>query len=609
MSDDLMIQGVNPQIQPQRVSTVPYALGGAALGGVGAYAATSLKKGGEAKSYEELIKEANENDKVELKSKKEALEKAEKELAEAGKAVYDGAEKTALDDAIKARDAELEKLTGTTSSAEAKEFKPKDWGKAGIKASELPTTNERTGKPFHTDRATAWEKEVEREYNRLVADYNRAVTDLDARLGSGDSKKLNDTELKIKNYLNDVKTRRAKTSINALDSIFVPEEPSWRSGFTARKTEFTEADKMAAKIYPQVKNVRSLTPDQIKSFAEKLEDGARRPSGHKYAATVNEVVDGKVKKVKYTFSDDMFKDFKETENKRLIELQKELRESLLNSAKEHIILSRKDANFTKEFIESIPDGVAKKSGVLDGAGKLDIAKINTESGGKPRFYKKDLSLINQAIEKNGGAYKKLPAGLRGNYAGAKDLQAALDMANTRKQLVQDFNTERNALTKDLEACWKEHSVLTELREKIADKRNADEGVQKAKEALFRQFPSLSDGTVEKAGLTAEQAMEKDSYKRLAKIVEEKQAAYDKVLAEKGKINEGAKKAAEDAVTKAKGELDSVVKDLGGKIGGMSTKAKLAWAAGTAVVGGLIGAGIANSKNKKAEAEAAQNIYA
>ena len=38
---------------------------------------------------------------------------------------------------------------------------------------------------------------------------------------------------------------------------------------------------------------------------------------------------------------------------------------------------------------------------------------------------------------------------------------------------------------------------------------------------------------------------------------------------------------------------------------MSGKAKAAWIAGTAVAGALIGAGIVNSKNKKAEAAAKQ----
>ena len=100
-------------------------------------------------------------------------------------------------------------------------------------------------------------------------------------------------------------------------------------------------------------------------------------------------------------------------------------------------------------------------------------------------------------------------------------------------------------------------------------------------------------------------MEKESYKKLAKIVEDKQAIYDKVAAEKGKVNETAKKTAQEAVEKAKSELDNLVNSLNNKVKGMSGKAKAAWIAGTAVAGALIGAGIVNSKNKKAEAAAKQ----
>lgn len=596
MTNDYAIQ--QPVVQERKN---PYLTGtiGAATGAAAGWGATALyNKNGGAKSYEELIKDATDNDKVELTAKKEALDKAEKELAEAGKAVYEGAEKEALDKAIQARDAELAKLTQSTSG-EAKEFAPKAWDKSGIKASELPTMNERTNKPFNTTKAAGWEREVEREYNRLIADYNRAVTDLDARLGTGDSAKLSRYETTIENYLNNVDSRRAKTATDSLDAIFSPEEPSWRSKVTAHAKEFKEADNVAKTIHPTIKNKSSLTKEQIKSFAEKLEDGATKPSGHNNIVSIKEVVDGKVKTVKYTFSDDMFKEFKASENERIVGLQKELRESLLNSAKEHVTLSRKNVNFNKEFIESIPDSVAKKSGKIDSTGKLNMTEIINEASGKPRFYKKDLSLINQAIEKNGGAYKTFPSGLKGSYTGARDLQEALDMITTRQQLLQDFNTEKNALKQELEACIKEHRVLTDLKAKIAETRNADEAVSKAKEAIFKQFPGLAEG-VERAGLTEAEAMEKESYKKLAKIAEEKQATYEKLVAEKGKINETAKKAAEEAKNKAKSELDDLVKKLNEGVKGMSGKAKAAVIGGVALAGALIGAHFANSKNKAAE---------
>ena len=53
MSDELTIQpGVNPQIQPKKTSTTPYALGGAAVGAAAGWGASALYKGTpSAKSY------------------------------------------------------------------------------------------------------------------------------------------------------------------------------------------------------------------------------------------------------------------------------------------------------------------------------------------------------------------------------------------------------------------------------------------------------------------------------------------------------------------------------------------------------------------------------
>ena len=345
------------------------------------------------------------------------------------------------------------------------------------------------------------------------------------------------------------------------------------------------------------------------SFAERLEKGAPVPSGYK-TKTVFEVVEGKRKPVRLAFNSEMFNEFRNSENAKIAERQTELIESLLSRAKENISLQKQKANFIKEFVDSIPDATAEKTGLFTTTGgrkEVKIADIVSEAAGKPNFYDSDLSKVTKAIEKNGGAHTTLPTGLRGRYAGAADLQQLQEMIQTRKDVLKMHNQEQRALAKEIRTCLDEHTVLKELEEKIASLRNSDEAVSKAKEAIFKQFPGLAESS-ERVGLTTEQAMEKESYKKLAQAVEDAQAKFDKVLAEKGKVNEGAKKAAEDTLSKAKGELDKLVSDLGGKVGGMSTKAKLAWAAGTAVVGGLIGSRIANSKNKKIE-EAAQNLYA
>ena len=613
MSDELTIQGVNPQQQypVQKTSTMPYTLGGAAIGAAAGWAGTSMAKSkGPAKTLEELVQEANGQDKVDLTTKKAALEKAEKELADAGKAVYDGAEKEALEKAIQARDEELAKLMET--KAGGKEFKVKDWDKLKIDSRDLPAVNERTGKPFHTNRgAAAWENEVKTEYQRLQAEYNAAVSKFESSTSGKDSKRLETIKDDIKQYMDDAYNTHKTTKPKKLKHIFTTEK-----GFGKHTAEYNKAKALSKKILPELKKESQLTDSQIASFADKLEKGQKVPSGY-HSKEIWEVIDGKRTKVKYAYSSDMFNEFKNAENAKYVDQRKELIDSLLDRAKANIELRNRQANFEREFIESIPDSMAEKTGLFNTVGsrkEVKIADIINEAvngkgeKGKPKFYKSDLAAVNKAIEKNGGASTKLPATLKGHYTapagGTLDLQTVKDMITSRKEILESYNTEAKSLSDDIANCLKDHNVIRELDDKIAEMRNADDGIAKAKEAILKQFPQLADD-VERAGLTEAQAMEKESYKKLAKIVEDKQAIYDKVAAEKGKVNETAKKTAQEAVEKAKSELDNLVNSLNNKVKGMSGKAKAAWIAGTAVAGALIGAGIVNSKNKKAEAAAKQ----
>ena len=613
MSDELTIQGVNPQQQypVQKTSTMPYTLGGAAIGAAAGWAGTSMAKSkGPAKTLEELVQEANGQDKVDLTSKKAALEKAEKELADAGKAVYDGAEKEALDKAIKARDEELAKLMET--KAGGKEFKVKDWNKLKIDSRDLPAVNERTGKPFHTNRgAAAWENEVKTEYQRLQAEYNAAVSKFESSTSGKDSKRLETIKDDIKQYMDDTYNTHKNTKPKKLKHIFTTEK-----GFGKHTAEYNQAKALSKKILPELKKESQLTDSQIASFADKLEKGQKVPSGY-HSKEIWEVIDGKRTKVKYAYSSDMFNEFKNAENAKYVDQRKELIDSLLDRAKANIELRNRQANFEREFIESIPDSMAEKTGLFNTVGsrkEVKIADIINEAvngkgeKGKPKFYKSDLAAVNKAIEKNGGASTKLPTTLKGHYTapagGTLDLQTVKDMITSRKEILESYNTEAKSLSDDIANCLKDHNVIRELDDKIAEMRNADDGIAKAKEAILKQFPQLADDA-ERVGLTEAQAMEKESYKKLAKIVEDKQDIYDKVAAEKGKVNETAKKTAQEAVEKAKSELDNLVNSLNNKVKGMSGKAKAAWIAGTAVAGALIGAGIVNSKNKKAEAAAKQ----
>ena len=615
MSDELAIQAVNQQAyQPQKTSTVPYALGGAAIGAVGAGIGTSLVKKGATKTLDELVEEANKNDKFEyaseIKSKKAALDDAEKKLAEASKAVYDGNEKEALETAIKKRDEELARLMETKTSSGSKEFKVKNWDKLNIDSSaDLPATNERTGKSFTTNKgAKVWEDEVKAEYRRLQGEYNAAVSKFESSTSGKESQKLTDAKNKIKQFLDDEYNTNKGVKPKKLGKMYTVEE-----GWGSHTAEYKRAKNVVKSLLPDLKKESQLTDSQVASFAEVVEKGEKAPSGYR-TRTIYEVIDGKRKPVKYAYSKEMFNEFKDAENAKFVEQRKELIDSLLDKAKANIELRNRQANFEREFIDSIPDSMAEKTGLYNTVGsrkEVKIADIINEAvngkgeKGKPRFYKADLATVNKAIEKNGGASTALPKGLKGHYtapAGTTlDLQTLRDMITSRKEILESYNTEAKTLADDIKNCLKDHNVVRDLEDKIAEMKNSDEGIAKAKEALIKQFPFLADD-VEKAGLTEAQAMEKDSYKKLAKIVEDKQAIYDKVAAEKGKVNETAKKTAQEAVEKAKSELDNLVSTINSKVKGMSGGAKAAWIAGVAAAGALIGAGIANSKNKKAQVQ-------
>lgn len=620
MSDELTIQAVNqPQYQPQKKSATPYALGGAAVGAAAGWAGTSMVKSKPVatRTLGELVREANENDKFEyaneIKSKMEAYGKAERDFQEASKAVYDGNEKEALEKAIKARDEELAKLMET--KAGSKEFKVKDWDKLNIDSRDLPATNERTGKPFTTKKGAAvWEKEVKSEYQRLQGEYNAAVSKFEASTSGKESKRLTDVNNKIKQFLDDEYNTNKGVKPKKLEKLYTVEE-----GWGRHTQEYKRTNNLVKSIFPDLKKESQLTDAQITSFADKLAKGEKAPSGY-HTKTIFETIEGKRTPVKYAYSKEMFKDFADAENAKLVDQRNELIDSLLDKAKANIELKNRQINFEREFIDSVPDSMAEKTGLFNTVGsrkEVKIADIINEAvngkgeKGKPRFYKADLATVDKAISKNGGASTAIPSGLKGRYTAPAgktlDLQTLRDMITSRREILESYNAEAKTLADDLKSCLKDHNVVKDLEGKIADMRNADEGIAKAKEAIIKQFPQLADG-VEAKGLTEAQAMEKESYKRLAKIVEDKQAIYDKVASEKGKINETAKKAAEEAKNKAKAELDNLVNTINSKVKGMSSGAKAAWIAGTAVVGALVGASIVNNKNKKAE-EAAKQIIA
>ena len=239
---------------------------------------------------------------------------------------------------------------------------------------------------------------------------------------------------------------------------------------------------------------------------------------------------------------------------------------------------------------------------------LDDLKINLKS------FESDLKAVD------GAKLVKNPATGAWSYDSA--VQAILDKhsvdtpAEAKKVLDaklgigRKYVAEEKALLESIDSIVGKDVTLSKLENRMSKLKKSDNNLNKIESQIKGQFKKYigtdTTTTVNKA-LTQEEAMKKDSYKQLAKVVEDKQAIYDKVAAEKGKVNETAKKAAEEVKNKAKSELDDLVKTLNSKVKGMSGGAKAAVIGGLAVVGGLIGANMAKSKNKNAEAAARQII--
>ena len=623
MSDELTIQGVNPQAyQPQKTSTMPYALGGAAIGAVGAGIGTSMVKKGATKTLDELVEEANKNDKFEyaseIKSKKAALNDAENKLAEASKAVYEGNEKEALETAIKKRDAELARLTETKSGS--KIFKPVSWKDADIDLNDIDdvivrTKDDKKPKKFTRRHGVLDSGEVEAEYNSLKNKYEQAVRDFEST-GKGQKlkSKLDAKQNIIDNYFKEIRRDLGSVDPKDYSDIFSTDVPEITAKDTdPHKIAHVKAANAANSIYPELKatDYRKFSQEQLESFANKLDDGAKRPGTHAYSVDIRVPLEEgsiKTKKVTYTFSDDMLQDFLKQENASIKSRRAELINTLLDRSSVYMQAPVDEIAFQNQWVKDLGESYVKKTGFTTSAGELDITKLLNEAGlDKSKninvnAYQSDIDALTSAVKKD-PTTTKMPKAVTKNghsYSGMT-VEQALETAKARKNMLQTYVRDYKDHLKNMKNITSDYDIIHTLEEQIESAHNADKNIAKAKQALLDQFPTLGEG-VERAGLTEAQAMEKESYKRLAKIVEDKQAAYDKIVAEKGKVNETAKKTAQEAVEKAKSELDNLVNTINSKVKGMSGGAKAAWIAGVAAAGALIGAGIANSKNKKAQVQ-------
>ena len=567
MSDELTIQAVNqPQVQ-QKKSTTPYALGGAAIGAAAGWAGTSMVKNKvPAKTLEELIQEANGQDKVELTSKKAALEKAEKELAEAGKAVYDGAEKEALDKAIKARDEELARLTA-----------------------EKKITVKKGGEILPYDPKWSMTAKEVTDYQNLYSQYEAAKNALESSkdytdLKTAIDKRQNAINTMYDDIITDAKKEIKPKSTRRKDIKSIDEYLSSKTGREAieKAVEDNKINRLTNKeIFDLIGGEKNLLDTKKPKSGHKLVPVVYKDGTVKYAQIKNKAYDKAMSKKLDNVSEqvsDTIKDYMENK-KKLENLHETVRDKIDKSLFRDAGVKRGDAD--KAFFEGLK---ADLKTFEDELKTIKDAKLVKNPAGSWSYDKAVQDVLDKyAVDKPEDAKKLLSAklGIGRKYTDAEKIaQETLDKSAIKDNTLNSMNDRMAKLKKS-------NKTLNNLESRI--------------KGQFKKFIG-AETTTTTGGLTEAQAMEKESYKRLAQIVEDKQAAYDKIVAEKGKVNETAKKTAQEAVEKAKSELDNLVSTINSKVKGMSGGAKAAWIAGVAAAGALIGAGIAGSKNKKAQVQ-------
>ena len=623
MTDELTIQGVNPQMQQvqKKNNTVPYTLGGAAVGAAAGWGATALYKGsGSAKSYEDLVKDANEKDKLELTSKKDAVTKAEQELAEASKPQIDknSIEQQNYDTALKAKEDAYNKLFEQKKTALEKNNS--STGKAKLltfdQLGEYPSTNVKTGKPFtKSDRS-----DIKKVYDDLIRDYNNAEARLNTSVSTGIGAERSNKYLQIKNYLDSQYHRYSSTSVEDINDIFGKRtELKGLPGFKHEvpTPQYQAALNIANIEYPEFTSA-NIKPEQYLEFASEVD--SKTPIAKGYTRKPINLIDPatgrpspKTTYVEYKIED--LNKFVEEQEKLVSEKRIAYADELFTNAHESVLLQKKKHTFLNDFGATVEKGLATQSGYYDATTNVlnmnDIVneskrtRLTVGTGKKAKTgFAADIKVLNDTIKaaEKAGTTPTMPALLNGDYVGITDPKKALEMAGARNKIAESYNKEMKSLSEQIDNCIKNNTVIQTLDDKIADIKANDKGLAKAKAKLTEQFPNVfkekgANLTAEQIETQAKEYADKNLSKSLTDAVERTKGDLDKVIAEKGKVNETAKKTAQEAVEKAKGELDKLVAELNGRVKGMSGTAKALVIGGVAAAGALIGLSMSNkSKN-------------
>lgn len=574
MTDELAIQAVNPQVK-RKDNTMPYALGGAAIGAV----AGGLSPIGVTKpkysSYEDILKESNDTLEKNInkggdnksfwetaKQHKEAVDKAGeeweakvKEIKEshktaAGELPADNEAAKKLKSAQEAYDNELKNLVetekkklgrGTVADITTKDIKAFD----KITTEQLPTEyafGKLKGKKIPGN-------QVEALYNTLTGNLRNAEASLEATLNAGLRADKANYSTKIAQSFNAAIHDTAGMSDDKVVEYF-NNKTTWSIlGGSKPTAQYQRAIDVAKQYYP---DITKLSDEQILSIGRDLNPGEKVSSGMKTTVvTVKDAATGRNVTKTVIFEEKAYDELLKAEKERIANLRTNAADQIFAETQKAVAIDRELKAFDGTFEKSIKGNLAQQTGLYNTAtDTLDLAKIKTEGA---LGYADDIKALD-AAKKAGST--TLPAGLKGNY-GTATVEEALTQAQARQSVYNNYTRQNKAIQNRLANCVRNNAIIQEFDNKIADAIANDKAVLRARQQLAEQFPGVYSA---KSTLSADEIATK-AEEAAKKAIEGKKAATDLKAAK-----EAAEKEAEKLGLKAKDltqeELEKILKDKG-----------------------------------------------
>lgn len=593
MSDELMIQpGVNPQIQPQKVSTTPYVLGGIAAGGLaGAGINHYLQK---PMSWEDVVKQAK--DTADFSGKKEAASwEAVKKNAQEVKDLE--AKLSALPDKVLAEDA---------AEAVAKKNAQEAFDKEFARLVEIESKKGGASVGGFPSKKVLEDELTKSEYKMFEPYFNRYQGARKKLVGAPGKKMAGSV---VAPMANDIKSQR--TTVNNfykdLFTDFDSMKPKAQENYDPLKKgskAFKKIQNTVDSLLPE-KKYKGTTFDQFKEyqrkFGEEMFEIVDKNPGSVTGKGIYKVTDAKGKN-KWVLVD-----------KDAIAAK---RESMVNeyaeNIKKYIETQKEIKGFDKKFFEA--NESALRTDLRRAIKKpADLSRLRL-----PKDVAKDMNALEVIETALNNKTMKYPQTLSGGITirNANDMRILKMQLEAEKDLASNYARELGQLKASQQAIVRTDVRVDAAYKKLQDRIANDKGVKSAldaieklngkyateeEKALYTKIKGLI-GTTESTGAsTAEiearvrEAMKDGSFeKKLAEATEK----YEKAAASKGTANTAAKEAVQKEIQAAKDKLKSTAEELGKKF---KTGGTNKWIA--AGIGAAIGAaalwGIANSKNKNA----------